>query len=221
MDKQLFQLEAALKRVDEAIRPFPKAGLFLLQDEGYGSPFEILVACILSIRMLDEGMIPAARALFQIARTPEQMAALTPEQITAPIRNCSFPEAKAKQILTLSQRIVEEHAGSMPCEESVLLSFHGVGPKCAGLTLSIACGQEYIGVDIHVHRITNRWGYVRTSTPEETLAALKERLPRIHWIEINRLLVPFGKHICQGKLPKCSTCPLLEMCPQVGVTDHR
>jgi endonuclease-3 len=103
----------------------------------------------------------------------------------------------------------------------VLLSFHGVGPKCANLTLGIACGLPLIGVDIHVHRVTNRWGYVETATPEKTMAALQEELPPPYWIEINALLVPFGKHVCTGTRPKCSTCPLLAMCRQVGVTSHR
>jgi len=87
--------------------------------------------------------------------------------------------------------------------------------------LGIACGQPRIGVDIHVHRVTNRWGYVNTSTPEKTTAALEGILPHSYWIEINRLLVPFGKHICTGRLPRCSTCPVLDMCRQIGVTTHR
>jgi endonuclease-3 len=103
----------------------------------------------------------------------------------------------------------------------VLTSFHGVGPKCAHLVLGIACGQPYIGVDIHVHRATNCWGYVRTATPERTMAALEEKLPQRYWVEINKLLVPFGKHVCTGVAPKCSTCPVLAMCRQVGVTSFR
>ena len=87
--------------------------------------------------------------------------------------------------------------------------------------LGIACGQPFISVDIHVHRVTNRWGYVQAATPERSMLALEAVLPQRHWIDINRLLVPFGKHICTGKLPKCSTCPVLDMCQQVGVTSHR
>jgi endonuclease-3 len=102
-----------------------------------------------------------------------------------------------------------------------LLSLHGVGPKCAHLVLGTACGRPYIGVDVHVHRVANRWGYVRAATPEKTMAALEEKLPQRYWVEINALLVPFGKHVCTGVAPKCSTCPLLDMCRQVGVTTHR
>ncbi len=87
--------------------------------------------------------------------------------------------------------------------------------------LGIACGIPSISVDVHVHRVTNRWGYVATRTPEQTMAALEKVLPQPYWIEINRLLVPFGKHICTGHWPRCSTCPLLEMCAQVGVVNPR
>ena len=96
-----------------------------------------------------------------------------------------------------------------------------MGPKCAGLALGIACGQARIGVDVHVHRVTNRWGVVATATPEQSIGALEAVLPERYWIEINQLLVPFGKHVCTGRLPKCSTCPVLEYCRQVGVTEHR
>jgi endonuclease-3 len=100
-------------------------------------------------------------------------------------------------------------------------SFAGVGPKCANLALGIACNAPSISVDIHVHRIVNRWGYVKANSPEQTMLALQETLPARYWITINSLLVPFGKHICTGTAPKCSTCPLLDMCPRLGVTTHR
>jgi endonuclease-3 len=96
-----------------------------------------------------------------------------------------------------------------------------VGPKCANLVLGIACGTPVISVDVHVHRVSTRWGYVSAATPEKALLALEAKLPHRHWIEINELLVPFGKHICTGKLPHCSSCPVLDMCRQVGVTAHR
>jgi endonuclease-3 len=116
---------------------------------------------------------------------------------------------------------VDEHGGVVPCDQEVLLSFKGIGPKCANLVLGIACGEPFIGVDVHVHRVTNRWGYVRATTPEKTMVALQKTLPRRWWVEINALLVPFGKHVCTGVAPKCSTCPVLAMCAQVGVTSHR
>lgn len=114
-----------------------------------------------------------------------------------------------------------QFGGVLPGDRDVLLSFAGVGPKCANLVLGVACGTPVISVDIHVHRVTGRWGYVKASTPEKTLLALETTLPQEYWITINRLLVPFGKHICTGNRPRCSICPVLEMCRQVGVEEHR
>jgi endonuclease-3 len=219
--RQPFDIDRAMERIQEAVQPFPKAALFELAEEGFTSPFELLVACILSIRTRDEVMLPTAHRFFARARTPAQVAALTPEEIDAHIRASSFHEAKARQIHTIARRVVDEFGGALPCDLDVMLSFHGVGIKCAHLVMGIACGQPRIGVDIHVHRITNRWGYVRTTSPEQTTAALEAQLPPRYWVEINRLLVPFGKHICTGALPRCSTCPVLTMCRQVGVTGHR
>ncbi len=179
------------------------------------------MACIISIRTYDEVMLPTARRLFVRARTPLEVSRLTPAEIDALIVGSSFHERKAQQIHTLAQRVVDEYGGMLPCDAEVLRSFEGVGPKCANLVLGIACGEAHIGVDIHVHRVTNRWGYVQASTPEKTMAALEAKLPQQYWVEINRLLVPFGKHICTGQQPCCSTCPVLEMCQQVGVGTQR
>lgn len=219
--KQPFNITVAIRRIRAAVRPYPKAGLFELAEEGYSSVFELLIACIISIRTFDETMLPAARRLLNRARTPAEMAALSSEEIDALIRPCTFHESKAPRIHAIARMAVDEHGGALPCDPDVLLSLPGVGPKCANLVLGIACDMPYIGVDVHVHRITNRWGYVQTKTPEKTMHALTEKLPRRYWVEINKLLVPFGKHICTGTSPKCSTCPVLAMCRQEGVTTHR
>ena len=221
LSKRPFDIDQALSRIEEAVRPFPKAALFELADEGFASPFELLVACIISIRTLDEVTLVCARRLFGLARTPEALSRLPVETIDEAIGVSTFHEPKARQIREIARRIVAEHGGKLPCRDDVLLSFAGVGPKCANLVLGIGCGEARIGVDIHVHRVTNRWGYVHETTPEKTMAALEEKLPRRYWVTINRLLVPFGKHVCTGKLPKCSTCPVLDMCRQVGVGKHR
>jgi endonuclease-3 len=219
--KRPFDIDEGLLRIADAVRPFPKAALFELAEEGFDSPFEQLVACMISIRTRDEVTLPTARRLFERARTPEQMARLSSTEIDACITTSSFHEAKAVQIHTIAQRVVDELEGEVPCDSATLQSFPGVGPKCANLVLGIACGLPYIGVDIHVHRVTNRWGYVATRTPEQTMLALEATLPQAYWVEINRLLVPFGKHVCTGTRPRCSTCPVLDMCQQVGVTAHR
>ena len=221
MAKRSFDIDLAISRIRKAVQPFAKAAMFELAEDGFDSPFEQLVACIISIRTYDEVMLPTARKLFDRARTPEQVSLMTPQEIDELIRPSTFHENKARQIHAIARRVVDEFQGSLPCDEEVLLSFKGVGPKCANLVLGIACGEPYIGVDIHVHRVTNRWGYVQARSPEQSMEALKEKLPRRYWIEINRLLVPFGKHICTGRLPRCSTCPVLDMCQQVGVTEHR
>lgn len=220
-EKLPFDIDAALSRIEKAVAPFAKAAMFELAEEGYDSPFEQLVACIISIRTLDEVMIATARALFAHARTPLDISRLPPEELARLIRASTFHEAKAQQVHAIAARVVEEFDGALPCDEAVLLSFKGVGPKCANLVLGIACRQPRIGVDIHVHRITNRWGYVAAKTPEKTMTALQEKLPVRHWVEINRLLVPFGKHLCTGTRPRCSACPVLEMCQQVGVSNPR
>lgn len=216
-----FDIDQALALVAEAVRPYPPAALFQLAAEGYNTPFEQLVACIISIRTYDEVTIPTAHHLFAQARTPQQIAALTPRQIAQLIQASTFAERKAGQIHTIAQTLTAEYHNQLPCERELILSFHGVGPKCANLTLGIACGQPAISVDTHVHRITNRWGYVHTKSPEQTMAALEAKLPQKYWLEINRLLVPFGKHICQPRVPRCTICPLFAMCPRLGVRSYR
>ena len=221
MDKRTFDIDLALDRIEEAVRPWPKAALFQLAEEGYTSTFEQLLACIVSIRTFDEVTLPVSRRLFARARTPAQVARLSWEELDGLISPSTFHERKAQQMLAIARQVSEHYGGVLPGERDVLLSFAGVGPKCANLVLGVACGTPVISVDVHVHRVSNRWGYVKASTPEKTLAALEAKLPRGHWIDINRLLVPFGKHICTGTRPHCSTCPVLEMCEQVGVSDPR
>lgn len=220
-EKRPFDIDLAMDRIREAVAPFPKAAMFELRDDGFDSPFEQLIACLLSVRTRDEVSVVASRRLFQEARTPDALASLDPEQIDGLIPDVTFHERKAVQIRDIATRVRDEFDGELPCDDETMRSFSGIGPKCANLALGIACGQSRISVDIHVHRVTNRWGYVRTKTPEKTMVALEDILPERYHIEINERLVPFGKHICTGVRPKCSTCPVLEMCEQVGVTDHR
>jgi endonuclease-3 len=221
MEKKPFDIGLALRRIRKAVKPWPKAALFELAEAGFTTTFEQLVACMISVRTYDEVTLPVSRRLFERARTPAEISELTYEELDALISPSTFHERKAAQILAIARRALDEYRGEIPCDPEILLSFSGVGPKCAHLVLGIACGEPFISVDVHVHRVTNRWGYVRASTPEKTMAALEEKLPKRYWIEINRLLVPFGKHICTGNLPHCSTCPVLDMCQQVGVKAHR
>jgi endonuclease-3 len=223
--KEPFVIEIALESIAKAVAPYPPAALFQQAEEGFGTLFEILVGCIISIRTRDEDSLPTAKRLFARARTPATVAELTPEEIETLIAASQFAGPKSRQIREIACRARDEFGGDLPCDEATLLSLPGVGPKCANLALGIACGANaapHVGVDIHVHRITNRWGYAAAKTPEKTMTALDSVLPVKFRVEINRLLVPFGKHICTGVQPRCSTCPVLSMCQQVGVGDaHR
>lgn len=223
--KRPLDLEEMFDRIRAAVAPFRKAAMFELAERGYGSVFHILVGCIISIRTRDEVSLPTSIRLFEAAATAAKIAALSPRRIDQLIHDCSFHEPKSRQIRAIARRTVDEFGGKLPCDFDVLTSFHGVGPKCANLALGIACASGHphagISVDVHVQRVTNRWGLVHASTPQKTMAALREVLPAKFWVQINALLVPFGKHICTGVAPRCSTCPVLEYCRQVGVGEHR
>jgi endonuclease-3 len=219
--KRPFELGRVLQRVRAAVLPLPKAAMFAWAEEGHRTLFEQLVACVLSIRTRDEVSLVASRRLFQAAPTPQAMAGLPVGAIDRLIGDVTFHRPKADQIREIAYRTVTEHGGTLPCSEPALRSFRGVGPKCANLALGIACAERSISVDIHVHRVTNRWGNVESRRPEGTMRELEQKLPWRYWIEINALLVPFGKHICTGEVPRCSTCPVREWCRQVGVTRHR
>ncbi|RYE80674.1 MAG: endonuclease III [Myxococcales bacterium] len=216
-----FPIDDVIARLREAVAPYPAAAMFELRDEGYGSVFEVLVGCVISIRTHDEVTLTTTRQLFAAARTPQAIAALPLDRLADLIGACTYPEPKAKTIRAIAEETVAR-GGELPADYAVLTAFSGVGPKCANLALGVAADQAHgVAVDVHVHRVTNRWGYVAATTPEKTMGQLERVLPRRYWIEINRLLVPFGKHVCTGPAPRCSTCPLRPPCQQVGVTSHR
>ncbi len=219
--KEPFDFDEAFRRLRGAVAGLPKAAMFELRDQGYGSLFEQLVASLISARTRDETTIPVCLRLFAVARTPEAMAGLDEPALIRLLYGATFPEPKARDILVLSRRILGEFGGVVPDTPEGLMGFRGVGPKIAALALGVALGRPYIAVDIHVHRVTNRWGIVAASTPERTQAALEAILPERYRVEINERLVPFGKHVCTGERPRCSSCPLLSMCRQVGVSAHR
>ncbi len=212
-----FDIETAFVRLREEMKAYPKAAMFQLAEEGYRSPFEQLVSCMISIRTYDEVSLPVSRQLFAQANTPAAMCGLSVAEIERLIRRSTYAERKAQQIWAIAQDVVDNHAGELPCDRETLLAFKGVGPKCANLTLGIACAQPSISVDVHVHRVMNRWGYVETKTPEKTTVALEKKLAKAYWTKTNELVMPFGKQICKGQFPKCESCPLVDMCPQVGV----
>ena len=186
-----------------------------------GSPFKVLISCIISLRTKDEVTALASARLFARARTPEAMAGLSVDDISQLIYPAGFYRTKAKQISLLSRRLVEEYCGTVPDDIDELLRFKGVGRKTANLVITLGFGKPGICVDTHVHRICNRLGYVTTKTADETERVLRSQLPPEYWIEINDLLVAFGQNHCYPVSPRCSTCRLSDICERIGVKVSR
>jgi len=184
-------------------------------------PFRILIGCLLSLRTRDETTGPASARLFALADTPQAMLRLKRKQIERAIFPVGFYRTKARVIERVCRTLVERFGGKVPSDLDALLELHGVGRKTANLVVTYAFGLPGICVDTHVHRISNRLGFVRTPTPERTEWALRAKLPRRHWIELNDLLVAFGQNVCQPLSPRCSTCPVAAHCHRVGVVRSR
>ena len=184
-------------------------------------PFHVLIACLLSLRTKDETTGPASERLFALADTPAAMRWLTPRQIERAIFPVGFYRTKARVILGVCRDLIERFGWRVPDTIDELLTLKGVGRKTANLVVTVGFGKPGICVDVHVHRISNRLGYVRTRTPEETEMALRACLPRRYWIGYNDLLVAFGQNICLPVSPRCSQCPVRARCRRVGVTRSR
>jgi len=185
------------------------------------TPFEVLVSTLLSLRTKDEVTSEAARRLFEKATTPQQLLVLGEKETTRLIYPVGFYPTKAKRLMEISRIILEVHGGRVPDTMEALLALPGVGRKTANLVLVEGFKRDAICVDTHVHRISNRIGYVKTKTPDHTEMALRRKLPRRHWIRYNELLVAFGQVICRPVSPFCSRCPVVVMCPRVGVERFR
>jgi endonuclease-3 len=184
-------------------------------------PFRILIACLLSLRTRDRTTAEAAQRLFALAGDPSNMLKLPLRRLQAAIYPVGFYRTKAKQIHVICRRLLDEYDGRVPDSIDELLTFSGVGRKTANLVVTVGYHKPGICVDIHVHRISNRWGYVNTKTPEETEQALRRKLPPRYWITYNDLLVPFGQTLCQPVAPYCSQCKLISYCDRKGVTRSR
>lgn len=192
-----------------------------MEAEAHRDPFRVLVACILSLRTQDTTTGPAADRLFALADTPEAMLRLTPQRIERAIYPVGFYRTKARVILGLCHDLIERFGGRVPDDIDALLTLKGVGRKTANLVVTIGYDKPGICVDTHVHRISNRLGYVRTKTPDKTEMALRAKLPPRYWIGYNDLLVTFGQNVCAPISPKCSLCPVRALCRRVGVTTFR
>lgn len=184
-------------------------------------PFKVLISCILSLRTKDKVTEEASARLFRLASTPAGMAGLSVREIEKAIYPAGFYRVKAGRIKALGREIADRHHSVVPSTMKELLSLKGVGRKTANLVLTLGHGKYGICVDTHVHRITNRWGFVKTKTPEDTEFALRAQLPRRYWKEINGLLVAFGQNICKPVSPLCSRCDLDRHCGKIGVVRRR
>jgi len=184
-------------------------------------PYRVLVACLLSLRTHEDTTRAASERLFGLAKTPADMARLSAARIEKAIYPVGFYRTKARNILNLSKLLLERYASRVPSTMEELLQLKGVGRKTANLVLAVGFGIPAICVDTHVHRITNRWGYVKTRTPDQTEMALRKKLPQRYWFDINRVLVMFGQNWCKPVSPKCSACPISRNCPQIGVLRRR
>jgi endonuclease-3 len=189
--------------------------------EASDSPFKVLISCILSLRTQDTTTAHASHRLFALADSPETMVRLTAKKIERAIFPVGFYRTKAKTILEICRTLIEKYSGKVPDEIDELLKLKGVGRKTANLVVTLGYNKPGICVDTHVHRISNRWGYVKTATPEKTEVALRAKLPKQYWIEYNDLLVSFGQQLCRPISPLCSQCPVAKYCSQVGVTVRR
>ena len=184
-------------------------------------PFRILIGCVISLRTKDEVSYAATDRLFARASTPRAMLKLRPPTIAKLIYPAGFYNRKAEQIREISRRLVEEHDGQVPDALETLLELPGVGRKTANLVVTLGFRKPGICVDTHVHRISNRLGWVETSHPDKTEKALRAVLPRRHWIPINETLVRHGQQVCKPISPICSTCPVDPDCPKIGVDRRR
>ena len=184
-------------------------------------PFQVLISCIISLRTKDEVTRESSLRLFEVAGNAEEMSRLPEKRIEKLIFPAGFYRVKARNIREISRRIENEYHGRVPDEIDELLKLPGVGRKTANLVVSLGFGKPGICVDTHVHRISNRLGYVRTKTPKETEFALRDKLPPDYWMDFNDLLVTYGQNICTPISPHCSTCRLAHYCDRVGVERSR
>lgn len=185
------------------------------------SPFRVLIATILSLRTKDVTTEAASERLFALADTPQKMLGLDEAAIAAAIYPVGFYNVKAATIRKVCQQLLERFGGRVPDSVEELLMFPGVGRKTANLVVGLGYGKPAICVDTHVHRITNRWGYVKTKTPEQTEMALRRILPERYWVSINDWLVTYGQNLCLPISPKCSNCRILPHCAREGVERSR
>lgn len=215
----LFDIHKVLRILERENRRFVEPIVTTISRER--TPFHVLISCILSLRTKDRTTREASDRLFALADNPEEMEKIPVEKLEKIIYPVGFYRIKARKIKEICAVLIKTYSGKVPDEIDELLKLNGVGRKTANLVVTLGYQKPGICVDTHVHRITNRWGYVKTGNPHETEFALREKLPKKYWLTINDILVTFGQNICVPVSPKCSICPVNVFCKRVGVTRNR
>lgn len=205
-------IEQIVKALIEAKQPQSE---FVKLMDNFKNPYLVLIACILSLRTNDRTTYPATLRMLELAKIPEEMVKVSEEDLAQAIYPVGFYKNKASQIIELSKKIVKDYGGNVPNSIDELCKFRGVGRKTANLVMTLGFGIPAICVDVHVHRIFNRIGYVNTKTPEETEFALREKLPVEFWIPINTLMVTHGQNVCKPIKPRCEICPINKYCNKI------
>lgn len=214
-DRIFVNFQAKLKELNKVI---PAVSYVAITQN---DPYCVLISTILSLRTKDDVTLQASVRLFNVASNPATMRKLSAAEIEKLIFPTGFYKTKAQRILEISQILMDKYGGKVPSTVEELLALPGVGIKTANLTLNLGFGIDAICVDCHVHQISNRMGWIKTSTPEESEKVLQTVMPKKYWIPLNELLVSYGQEVCTSVSPKCSMCPENESCPKVGVTRSR
>jgi endonuclease-3 len=215
------EIHAAIRVLKQEVRAWQEPVVGVVARESGHDPFKVLISCLLSLRTKDRTTSEASARLFALAGDPTSMVHLSAHRIQKAIYPVGFYRTKTKQIQSICRLLLEQHGGKVPDSIDELLTLPGVGRKTANLVMTVGYGKPGICVDIHVHRVSNRWGYVKTTKPDETEQVLRKKLPLEYWIVYNDLLVPYGQNICQPVSPFCSRCKLATYCDRVGVTRSR
>lgn len=214
------EIAQVIRLLQKGVQSLPDLSVTLV-GKRWKDPFFVLISCILSLRTKDETTLPASERLFQLVNAPQDMLKLSIKQIEQTIYPVGFYKVKARNIHAICRDLIERFDSTVPNNLDALLSLRGVGRKTANLVLTEGFGKLGICVDTHVHRISNRLGYVETKTPKETEFALREKLPKKFWIEFNALLVTWGQNVCNPVSPFCSRCQIRKLCQRVNVSLSR
>lgn len=214
-------IHAAVQLVRQEVGRWQEPVLGVVAKQSNRDPFLILISCLLSLRTKDKTTREASDRLFAMARAPVSILKLPLKKIERAIYPVGFYRTKAKAIHQICRRLIDTYGGTVPDSIDELVTLPGVGRKTANLVVTVGFQKPGICVDVHVHRISNRWGYINTKTPEESEQALRRKLPKQYWITYNDLLVPYGQNLCLPVSPLCSTCKLAHLCDRVGVTKSR